>query len=137
MFGAAAMMQLADQPALGAGLLGDEHIAQHGLGLLVDVLRGLAQLDAALEAALESAFAAAAGVNLRLDGNEIGALGQAVARRCSWPPPACRKPRQAAWRRRIGPAIVWPGIRECSFRVLLTKGSGADECFAASPTSAL
>ena len=101
--------QLADEPALRAGLLGDEHVAQHGLGLLANFLRRLAQLDAALEAALEGAFAAAAGVDLRFDGDEIGAVGEELLGDASWPPPACRRRPRAARQRRIGASscLAW------------------------------
>ena len=57
---------LAHQPAFGAGLFGDQHIAQHGPGFFENLVGGLAKFDAALEAALESPLAASAGVNLRL-----------------------------------------------------------------------
>ena len=64
------------QAAFGAGLFGDEHVAEHGLGVVVDFVRGLAELDAALEAALESALAAAAGVDLRFDDEQCRAVGE-------------------------------------------------------------
>jgi hypothetical protein len=41
--------QLADEPTVRAGLLGDEHLAEHGLGLLVNVLDALAQVSRRLE----------------------------------------------------------------------------------------
>ena len=106
--------QFADQPAFGAGLFGDQHVAEHGLGVLEDLVGGLADFDAALEAALESALAAAAGMDLGFDGDErlrprqavpgdgLGRLGGVADS-------------PAGWHAVSGPAIVWPGIRGGSF----------------------
>ena len=55
-------------PASGlAGLLGDDRVAEHGLGIVVDVVGRLAEVHAALEAVLEHALAASAGVDLDLE----------------------------------------------------------------------
>lgn len=48
-------------------LLGDELVAQHGLGELLRLLGGLAQMHTALEAIVKGALAASARVHLRLD----------------------------------------------------------------------
>ena len=45
-------------------LFGDQHIAQHGLGLFGGILNAAGQMHAALKAILERAFAATAGVDL-------------------------------------------------------------------------
>jgi hypothetical protein len=62
-------VEAVDLLALGAGLDGDEHPAEHLLGVLADVLDGLDDADAALGVlaeALEAALAAASGVDLGL-----------------------------------------------------------------------
>jgi hypothetical protein len=37
--------QFADEPSVRAGLLGDEHLTEHGLGLFVNILDALAQVS--------------------------------------------------------------------------------------------
>ncbi len=76
MAGAAATSSLLTSRPSGPGLFGDQHLAEHGLGLFVNVLGGLAQLDAALEAALERSLAASAGVDLRFDDDQLRACGE-------------------------------------------------------------
>ena len=59
-----------------AGLLGDDGVAEHGLGFFVDVVGRLAEVHAALEAVLEHALAPAAGVNLDLEHDHFLAGGE-------------------------------------------------------------
>jgi hypothetical protein len=70
-----------DLAAGGAGLDGDEGVAEHLAGDLLGVGLGLAELDAALEAVGERALAAAAGVDLGFHhGGALGELGEGVNR---------------------------------------------------------
>jgi hypothetical protein len=65
----------------GAGLDGDQGVAEHLLGVLDGVVGGLDDLDAAeVGVLLEATLAAAAGVDLRLDDDDgvAGGLGQLV-----------------------------------------------------------
>ena len=55
-----------DPPPLRAGLLGDEHVAEHFFGKPNRLVRRRGDFDAALEAGLESSLAAAAGMDLDL-----------------------------------------------------------------------
>ena len=66
----------AHQPAVRAGLFGDQHLAQHGGGLLENILRRAAKFDSALKAALKSPLAAAARVDLGLDRDQSFARGE-------------------------------------------------------------
>ena len=59
-----------------AGLLGDDGVAEHGLGFFVDVVGRLAEVHAALEAVLEHALAPAAGVDLDLEYDHFLAGGE-------------------------------------------------------------
>ena len=59
-----------------AGLLGDDGIAEHGLGLFMDVIGRFAEVHAALEAVLEHALAPTAGMNLDLEYDHVVALGE-------------------------------------------------------------
>ena len=68
--------QAVDAPALGAGLAGHQHIAEHGAGLLINGLGVRAEVDAALEAVLEGAFAPSARVDLGLDDHPRVARGE-------------------------------------------------------------
>src|SRR6185437_6103680 len=101
--------------ALGAGLLGDEHVAEHLGGVLADLLDRFDDAHAALALRidLEAAGAAAAGMDLRLH--------HPPARRCRappFPPPAAyRRRRRAAPRRRISAAGFSPDIHGCSWLV--------------------
>ena len=76
MLGATSDEQLADEPAFGAGLFGDEHIAEHRLGHFENFVGGFAELHAAFETVLESPFAATAGMDLGFDHDQIGAFGE-------------------------------------------------------------
>jgi hypothetical protein len=68
--------EFADEAAIGTGLFGHEHIAEHGFGFIENVLGGFAEVHATFETVLESAFAPAAGVNLRFDDDELFAPGE-------------------------------------------------------------
>ena len=59
-----------------AGLLGDDGVAEHGLGFFVDVVGRLAEVHAALEAVLEHALAPAARVDLDLEYDHFLAGGE-------------------------------------------------------------
>ena len=61
----------ADDATLGPGLRSDERLAQHAVGLGVQLLQRLHQLDAA-------AFTATAGMDLRLDHEGLAAEGSRV-----------------------------------------------------------
>jgi hypothetical protein len=65
-----------DPAAFRTGLFGDEHVAQHGLGVIENFRGCFAEADAAFEAVLKRAFAAAAGMDLGLDGDEGIAAGE-------------------------------------------------------------
>ena len=66
----------ADQATVGAGLFRDQDIAQHGFGVVKDLLFGPADFHAALKAVLERAFATASGVDLRFDHHGLVALAE-------------------------------------------------------------
>src|SRR6185369_11676916 len=66
--------QCLDLAAFGAGLFGDEDVAEHFFGEADRFIDGGGEFDAALETGFESAFAAAAGVDLGLD-DDFGAAG--------------------------------------------------------------
>jgi hypothetical protein len=76
-------VEAVDLLALGAGLMGDQHPAEHLLGMLADFLDRLGEAHTALAVgaeALETALAAAAGVDLALDhieraGQPLGGAG--------------------------------------------------------------
>jgi len=59
-----------------AGLLGDDGIAEHGLGLFMDVIGRLAEVHASFEAVLEYALAPTAGMNLDLEYDHVVAIGE-------------------------------------------------------------
>jgi len=87
-------IQALDPPALGAGLLGDQHLTQHGGGIATDIVDGLDDPDPALAVGivLEAASATAAGMDLRFDdehrgtepfgggGGFVGGVGDLAAR---------------------------------------------------------
>ena len=110
--------QFADEPSIRAGLFRDEHLAEHGFGLFVNIIRALAQFDAALKAALESSLAAAAGVDLRFDHDELFALGKKFFGDFFGGFGVCADIARQGRQRHIGREVVWLDIRECSLSCL-------------------
>jgi len=68
--------QLVHEPPFGAGLPGDQHIAQHRPGFFVNIFRRSTKPDAPLKTILKRTPAAPPGMNLRLNRDERGSLAQ-------------------------------------------------------------
>ena len=66
----------ADGSSFGAGLFGDQDLAEHGARFFFEIRGGIAQVNPAFESAQECSFATAAGVNLRLKDEFFLALRQ-------------------------------------------------------------
>ena len=101
----------ADLLAFGPGLMRDQRHAEHLLGELLGFVGRLGELDAA-------ALAAAAGVNLRLDDDDVAAE---AARDLAGFAPRKTPLRRAARARRSARGLTWPDIRGFSRRVRLQR----------------